>query len=59
MLTQFKKEKEYVWLNEVSNATLKEALRNLDKAYSQFFKTKKCFPKFKSKKRSNSTFYSR
>lgn len=59
MLTQFKKEEEYEWLNEVSNATLKEALRNLDKAYSQFFKTKKGFPKFKSKKRSNATFYSR
>lgn len=59
MLTQFKKEKEYVWLNEVSNATLKEALRNLDKAYSNFFKTKKGFPKFKSKKHSNATFYSR
>ena len=59
MLTQFKKEEEYKWLNEVSNATLKEALRNLDKAYSQFFKTKKGFPKFKSKKRSNATFYSR
>lgn len=59
LLTQFKKEDEVKWLNEVSNATLKEALRNLDKAYSQFFKTKKGFPKFKSKKRSNATFYSR
>lgn len=59
MLTQYKKEEEVKWLNEISSATLKEALRNLDKAYSQFFKTKKGFPKFKSKKHSNSTFYSR
>ncbi|MGL5577032.1 MAG: RNA-guided endonuclease InsQ/TnpB family protein [Sarcina sp.] len=59
LLTQFKKEEEYIWLNEVSNATLKEALRNLDKAYAQFFKTKKGFPKFKSKKHSNTSFYSR
>lgn len=59
LLTKYKKEEEVNWLNEVSNATLKEALRNLDKAYSQFFKTKKGFPKFKSKKHSNATFYSR
>ena len=59
LLTQYKKEEEVQWLNEVSNATLKEALRNLDKAYSSFFKSKKGFPKFKSKKHSNTTFYSR
>lgn len=56
MLTQYKKE--VIWLNEVSNATLKEALRNLDKAYTSFFKGGG-FPKFKTKKKSNATFYSR
>ncbi|HFD2031085.1 TPA: RNA-guided endonuclease InsQ/TnpB family protein [Clostridium perfringens] len=59
ILTQVKKEEKFKWLNEVSNATLKEALRNLDKAYKKFFKEKKGFPKFKSKKHSNATFYSR
>ena len=58
MLTQYKKQKEVKWLNEVSNATLKEALRNLDNAYKIFFKGGG-FPKFKSKKYSNATFYSR
>lgn len=59
MLTQYKKEDEVSWLNEVSNATLKEALRNLDKAYTGFFKGRNRFPRFKSKKKSSATFYSR
>ena len=58
LLTQYKKEEEVSWLNEVSNATLKEALRNLEKAYGTFFKGGG-FPKFKSKRHSKSTFYSR
>lgn len=57
MLTQYKKE--VIWLNEVSNATLKEGLRNLDKAYNNFYKGRAKLPKFKSKKKSNDTFYSR
>lgn len=57
MLTKYKKEVE--WLNEVSNATLKEGLRNLDKAYTNFYKKRAKLPKFKSKKTHNSTFYSR
>ena len=59
MLTKYKKQEEVVWLNEISNATLKEALRNLDKAYSKFYKKLGNLPKFKSKKKSNDTFYSR
>ena len=59
MLTQFKKLDEYKWLNEVSNATLKEAIRSLDKAYMNFFKKKSKFPKFKSKKNPTQSFYSR
>lgn len=57
MLTQYKKEVE--WLNEVSNATLKEGLRNLDKAYTNFYKKRAGLPRFKSKKKCNDTFYSR
>lgn len=59
MLTQYKKKGEVKWLNEISNATLKEALRNLDKAYTNFYKKRSSLPKFKSKKCSNATFYSR
>lgn len=49
ILTEYKKQGEVIWLNEVSNATLKEAIRNLDKAYSNFFKKRAELPKFKSK----------
>lgn len=59
MLTQYKKEEEVNWLNEVSNATLKESIRNLDKAYNNFFKKRAELPKFKSRKKSCQTFYSR
>lgn len=57
MLTQYKKDN--TWLNEVSNATLKESIRNLDKAYTNFYKGRANLPKFKSKKRSKLSFYSR
>ena len=59
LLTQHKKVKGFEWLNEVSNATLKEGIRNLDKAYSNFYKKKAKLPRFKSKKRCSNTFYSR
>lgn len=57
MLTQYKKQK--VWLNEVSSATLKESVRNLDKAYTNFYKGRTNLPKFKSRKKSKLSFYSR
>ncbi|NFI08685.1 IS200/IS605 family element transposase accessory protein TnpB [Clostridium botulinum] len=57
MLTQYKKE--CIWLNEVSNATLKDSLRSLDKAYSNFYKKYSKLPKFKSKKHCKLSFYSR
>lgn len=57
ILTIYKKENQ--WLYEISNATLKESLRNLDKAYSNFYKQKSNLPKFKSKKKSKLSFYSR
>lgn len=49
-LTVLKNTEEYKWLKEVSNECLQQSLRNLDNAYTQFFKAKKGFPKFKSKK---------
>ena len=57
--TQLKKQDEYKWLNEISNTTMVESMRNLDKAFKQFFKTKKGYPKFKSKKKSKQSFYVR
>lgn len=51
-LTLLKQTEEYKWLKDVPNVCLQQSLRNLDNAYTQFFKAKNRFPKFKSKKRS-------
>lgn len=57
-LTKLKNQKEFEWLYDISHATLKEALRDLDKAYKNFFNGSG-FPKFKGKKKSKDKFYSR
>lgn len=57
MLTKHKDEVE--WLKEVSSTTLKESIRCLDKAYMNFYKGQAKLPKFKSKKKSKNSFYSR
>lgn len=54
-LTPLKKEEQYAWLNEVLNASLVTTLRDLDKAYSNFFRGAG-FPKFKSKKKSKPNY---
>lgn len=41
---------ELPWLKEVNAQSLQSALKNLDNAFKRFFKQKKGFPKFKSKK---------
>lgn len=51
-LTLLKKEEDYKWLRDVPSECLQQSLRNLDNAYTHFFKAKKGFPKFKSKKKS-------
>ncbi|MCO1604152.1 IS200/IS605 family element RNA-guided endonuclease TnpB [Desulfosporosinus nitroreducens] len=47
-LTQLKKQIE--WLQEVDSMALQQTLKDLDKAYQKFFREKKGFPNFKSKK---------
>jgi putative transposase len=49
-LPELKKSEETSWLKEVNSQTLQASLENLDKAFTRFFKEKKGFPKFKSKK---------
>ena len=51
-LTALKQDGEHDFLKESANVSLQQALRNLDNAYTRFFKAKKGFPKFKSKKNS-------
>ena len=57
--TQLKKQEDFKWLNEVSNTTMVESMRNLDKAFKQFFKIKQGYPKFKTKRKSKQSFYVR
>jgi len=55
-LTELKKQEETKWLCEVANQSLQSSIRNMDSAFTRFFREKKGFPKFKSKKKSKSTF---
>ena len=57
--TKLKKEEDFKWLNEVSNTTMVESMRNLNKAFKSFFKNKSCYPKFKTKRKSSKSFYVR
>ena len=54
MRTELKTQQE--WLNQVNSQSLQMSLRNLDSAYTRFFKEKKGFPKFKSKKDNHQSF---
>jgi putative transposase len=56
LLTEIKKESDKAWLNEISRTSLDIRLSDLDQAYRRFFKEKKGFPKFKSKKRTKPSF---
>lgn len=56
MLTNLKKQKETEWLNDVSTQSLQSSIRNMDNAFTRFFREKKGFPKFKLKKRNRQSF---
>ena len=55
-LTILKNQEEYKWLYEVSNPALQYSLRHLDNAFTRFFREKKGFPKFKSKKNNKHSY---
>ena len=55
-LPKLKKQQETSWLKEVNSLSLQASLANLDTAFTRFFKEKKGFPKFKSKKVGNQSF---
>ena len=50
MLTELKRTPEYIWLQEASAQALQQSLRDLDKAYHNFFNKRAQFPRFKSKR---------
>lgn len=51
-LPKLKAEENTSWLKEVCAQSLQASIANLDSAYTSFFRDKKGFPKFKSKKQS-------
>jgi putative transposase len=52
-----KLKKELEWLKEVNSQSLQSSLKNVDNAFKRFFKEKKGFPKFKSKKSRKDSFH--
>ena len=50
LVNNIKQQESYNWLYEVSNASLQEICRDLDKAFNRFFNKISNYPKFKSKK---------
>lgn len=55
--TKLKQKEEYAWLYEVSNNITKQAIKDANVAFMNFFKKKSKYPRFKSKKRSKPAFY--
>lgn len=49
-LVNIKKQQEFEWLSECPGVSLQQSLRNLDKAFTAFFRQKADYPTFKSKK---------
>lgn len=54
LLTQLKKEPEYIWLNDVSIIPLRYSIYELDGTYKKFFKGNCGYPNFKKKSGRNS-----
>jgi len=55
-LPKLKKQKETEWLKEANAQSLQQSIRNLDNAFTRFFREKKGFPKFKSRKKNKNSF---
>ena len=51
------KDEQYAWLKEQNTKVMKQSIRQMLTAYDNFFKLKKDFPKFKSKKDKESVLF--
>jgi len=57
-ITEMKNEmEEYSWLKDISNNVTKQAVKDCDRAFLNFFRGKARHPKFKKKGRSKESFY--
>ena len=59
LLTELKCNPDFVWLKSVDSMALQEALKNLDRAFQNFFKKRSGYPKFKSKHSYNQSYRTR
>jgi len=59
LLTQLKNDKEHLWLKEVSSVSLQQSLRDLDKAFTNFFSKRAKYPRFKKKNSRQSVRYTK
>lgn len=55
--TQLKKQQSYQWLNDISSDVTKQAIKDACNSYKRFFKGKSKYPRLKTKKRSEMSFY--
>ena len=55
-LPKLKAEPETAWLKEADSQSLQETLRDLDRAFVNFFERRARFPRFKSRKRNKPSF---
>ena len=56
LLTQLKQEEDKDWLKEVHSQTLQQSVKDLESAFSHFFRKNNSFPKFKSRKNPKQSF---
>lgn len=56
LLPGLKSDPNYSFLKEVSSAALQQSIRNMDQAFTKFFREHAGFPKFKSKKSSRNSY---
>jgi putative transposase len=56
-LTKLKQTEAYHWLYQTSNNITKQAIKDCDKAFQNFFQKRAQFPRFKSRRRSKWSFY--
>src|SRR5208282_4799633 len=55
-LTALKQQPESVWLKDVDSQALQQVLKDLQRAYVNFFEKRARFPRFKSRKRDRARF---
>ena len=59
LMTLLKREKDTLWLQEVPHVVLAQALRQLDKAFVNFYKKRARYPKFKNRFDKQSATYTK